>query len=78
MTTGNIDINQIFVGSARIIYPNADVYEGEILNSKRHGRGILYSIHLGRKFDQYEGNFQNNYFHGEDEMKYTDGSIYKG
>ena len=31
-------------GIGRLIHPNGDVYEGEWLNDKAHGKGIYYHI----------------------------------
>ena len=49
-------------------------YKGDILDSKRHGRGImLYDD--GRK---YEGEWKNNQREGKGMMTFADGEVYEG
>jgi len=49
-------------------------YEGEFVQNKKHGRGVLRWPN-GRK---YEGHFVNDEFHGEGVMTWPDGNKYIG
>lgn len=55
-------------------FPNGDVYVGELLNDKAHGKG-KYTYSNGHV---YEGEFNNGEFHGNGKMTWADGSKYEG
>lgn len=61
-------------GVGRHKYPNGDIYEGELIDGKRHGRGI-YKFVSG---NVYEGEFVDGKRHGQGIYKFADGSIYEG
>lgn len=50
----------------RLKYSNGDVYDGEWLNGKRHGKGSLQFVASGGGGGggSYVGDFTNNFFHG--------------
>ena len=50
------------------------IYEGELLNGKREGNGIMTYI-SGRK---YEGNWKNDLREGKGKEKYISGNTYEG
>lgn len=55
--------------------PNGDVYEGEVVAGKRHGRGTLHSV----DGSDYKGNWLNNCCHGMGWHKSaTDNTVYIG
>lgn len=58
----------------KITYANGDVYEGSILNGKRHGKGKLIS----KSGDIYEGDWQNDKKHGKGKQIYKAGGVYEG
>lgn len=60
--------------SARFRFPNGDEYQGEWLNGKPHGEGLLVTL----KGDRYLGEFENGLFHGYGEMHYGNGDVYEG
>ena len=41
----------------KITYPNGDIYEGEFVDGKKHGKGVSKSSLTG---DIYEGEFVND------------------
>jgi hypothetical protein len=47
--------NGNFHGKAKIVYPSADIYIGEVKDYDRHGRGAL----LLKNGEKYVGNFCN-------------------
>lgn len=49
-----------YTGAHHIEYENGDIYDGEMKDGKRHGKGRL-ATQFG---DIYEGEFQNDKFHG--------------
>ena len=49
-------------------------YQGDMLNDKKHGRGI-FRFASG---DTYEGDYQNDKQHGKGVYRYADGSTYEG
>lgn len=60
--------------SSRFRFPNGDEYQGEWLNGKPHGEGLLVTL----KGDRYLGEFQNGLFQGYGEMHYGNGDVYEG
>lgn len=50
------------------------VYYGEIINGKRHGRGIM----LYDNSRVYEGSWENDYKHGEGFEKFPNECVYQG
>jgi hypothetical protein len=76
-------------GRGRIIHGEGDVYDGEWVNDKAHGRGTY--LHMDREDKQhgfgvetwpdggkYEGNFEYGKKHGMGTFKWADGSVYIG
>ncbi len=57
-----------------IIYENGDIYNGDYIDDKMNGKGVL---EYNNK-DVYEGDFLNNFKHGYGVMKYVNGNIYTG
>jgi hypothetical protein len=73
----NIENNEKIIGSkisskSKLYYDNGYVYEGEYLNSRKHGFGIYYR----RKGDgdMYIGDYSNNLYHGKGFYKWNNGS----
>ena len=57
----------------KLIYDNGNyIYEGEFLNGKFDGKGILKNI----KGDIYEGSFKNGLKEGEGIFRFAEGDIY--
>jgi len=54
-------------------YPNG-IYYGEMINGRRHGKGILLRSNKG----SYEGEWENDLKHGEGLEFASNGSIYEG
>ena len=59
-------LNDIFNGKGKYTYYHGDTYEGEYLDNKRHGFGIMY---YNNKKTKYEGEWR-------DDMKYGPGKLY--
>ena len=59
---------------ARILFPNGDVYEGDIKDSAFHGKGKLKSYNG----DVYEGDFVDMEKTGYGKIIFSDGTIYEG
>lgn len=57
----------------KIYYSNGDIYEGEINNYLRNGKGKFIS-----DSETYEGNWEDDQKNGEGTLIYKDGSKYKG
>ena len=55
-------------------YTNGDIYEGDWVNDKRHGRGKM----IYKTGDIYEGNWVNDKRHGKGEIIYANGLIHNG
>lgn len=49
-------------------------YYGEIVNSKRHGQGVM----IYNNDRVYEGNWENDYKHGSGYESFPNGSVYQG
>ncbi|CAD8183258.1 unnamed protein product [Paramecium octaurelia] len=60
--------------TTKLEFPNGAIYEGQLLEGKRHGKGI-YTWKDGTK---YEGQFENDKINGFGIMEYTDSRKYKG
>ena len=56
----------------KLYYDNGYVYEGEYLNSRKHGFGIYYKRRGNG--DMYIGDYSNNLYHGKGYYKWTNGS----
>lgn len=67
-------LNQETVTHETIRYDNGDVYVGETLNGKRHGKG-KYTYADGTF---YEGEYMNDKRHGKGKYTYADGTFYEG
>jgi hypothetical protein len=52
--------DNVISGRGRVIYPNGDYYEGDIVNSKANGRGKCVEGDM-----TYEGEFKDNLQHGK-------------
>lgn len=52
------------------------LYEGEMVNGKRHGKGVYYyaNHHGGEESDRYEGEFADDLFHGSGKLFYKNGA----
>ncbi|MDB3981793.1 exonuclease domain-containing protein [Methylophilaceae bacterium] len=72
----HIPINKPFIDNSfeRITYSNNETYEGDLLNGKRHGKGIQ----TYKNGDIYEGDFLNDYRHGKGIYTWPDGRSYVG
>ena len=69
------EIPQVRDGTGTRMYENGEVYKGEFVRGKRHGKGTL--TRKGRTI--YEGDWRDDeYCTGKGERKYEDGSVYKG
>lgn len=56
-----------------------EIYEGEFLNGKREGEGILnYTSDSEYYGNSYQGQFLNDRYHGEGTYKYASGDYYEG
>ena len=64
---GNLIYGNIFL-------PNGDFYQGEIKNSKFHGKGKYIYING----DKYKGNFLNGVKNGDGFFEYNNGTFYQG
>ena len=58
----------------RTIYDNGDIYEGELVNGKRNGKGKMEYTNG----DIYEGLFKDDLKAGKGKMIYANGNIYEG
>lgn len=52
----------------------ADLYDGDMANGLRHGKGVLY----GKDGSQYEGSFSNGLQHGQGVLVRADGTTHRG
>ena len=59
----------------KLVYPNGEIYIGNILNGLKHGKGIHYYKNGKIKID---GNFVNDKLEGDGAYYYEDGEFYKG
>lgn len=60
--------------SKNTIYDNGDIYEGELVDGKRNGKGKMEYANG----DIYEGLFKNDLKAGKGKMTYANGDIYEG
>ena len=58
----------------RTIYDNGDIYEGELVNGKKNGKGKMEYTNG----DVYEGLFKDDLKIGKGKMIYANGNIYEG
>ena len=54
------------------------IYEGQMKNGKRNGKGRMTWTDDNGKGDVYEGEFKDGYRHGKGIYKYNNGNIYNG
>jgi radial spoke head protein 1 len=68
------------VGKGEAIYPNGDVYTGEILHNQRQGVGkyVWKAAEEGKSGGVYEGGYDANKKNGKGLMKYPDNGTYDG
>lgn len=62
------------ISKGRITYPNKDVYEGQIRNYCRDGKGIYYYFNG----DKFEGTWDNNNKEGYGVYTYANGNLFRG
>lgn len=62
------------ISNIQIIKYNDSVYEGELFNGKRHGKGIMTYANG----NVYDGEWEANKRHGKGKMIYENGDIYDG
>jgi hypothetical protein len=71
---------QLIGGSKSLIinkqktYKNGDIYNGQTLNDKKHGQGIMNY----KNGDIYDGNWNNNKRHDQGIMNYVNNDTYSG
>ncbi|CAD8089097.1 unnamed protein product [Paramecium sonneborni] len=58
----------------KLEFPNGAIYQGQVLDGKRHGKGI-YTWKDGTK---YEGQFENDQINGYGIMEFADSRKYRG
>ena len=74
-TRGRMKSRKIaLVRMRRLALPNGKVYEGEYMDGKPHGRGIM----KWRDGRAYEGEFKDGKLHGRGTLKLSDGRVYEG
>jgi len=61
-------------GIGKYVYDNGYVYEGNFINGKRDGLGILTSP----EGDKYDGMWKDDLIHGQGTYEWADGSKYTG
>lgn len=61
-------------GTGRVTFPNGDVYEGQLLRSKRHGQGEL--VWAGGQ--RYRGDWVNDEASGRGTLKFANGNQWEG
>lgn len=61
-------------GNGKFQYTNGDVYEGSLLNGKRHGTGTM----VFNSKATYSGEWKNNAIHGRGVYKFVSGDRYEG
>ena len=62
-------------GKRKYVYKNGDYYIGQILEGKKHGKGILYYKNGNIKYD---GDFISDKFEGDGKYIYENGEYYIG
>ena len=62
------------MSECRVIINTNGIYEGELENGKRHGKG-KYTYSNG---DEYDGEWENDMRHGKGKHTYEDGGVYEG
>lgn len=60
-----------------MIYKDGDVYTGDFVDGKFHGKG-RYIWNKDAKSDFYEGEFKVNDANGQGEKRFKSGTHYKG
>ena len=58
----------------RVVLPNGDRYEGEVIGMTRTGTG-MYAFANG---DRYEGEFVDNQYHGKGTQTFASGDVFSG
>jgi len=61
-------------GMQQAVFPNGNVFVGEMMNLQKHGQGRL---ELGNG-DVFEGQFMNNVFHGQGRYYFRNGDFFEG
>jgi hypothetical protein len=61
----------------KIKYANGDIYIGDIKNKKRHGEGKM-SYSKKSEYLEYDGNWQEDFQHGNGTLLYKNGARYVG
>ena len=61
-------------GKCILFLPYRTIYEGQLVNWRRYGKGCL----TYEDGTSYTGNFRNNMFHGKGTLKNSDGTTYIG
>ncbi|GAX19611.1 hypothetical protein FisN_19Hh191 [Fistulifera solaris] len=67
-------------GFGKMTWANGDVYEGNIKNNLRNGKGtMVFAAHPGDKSTgKYDGYWKSDMMHGKGSRKYTNGDKYEG
>ncbi len=71
---GEID-NSVYNGKGKIISQNKDEYIGQFVSGEKNGEGKMI---FNDDKTEYTGNFENNNFSGNGNMKWSNGVEYKG
>jgi len=65
----------------KLTYPNGNVFEGDVVDGKPHGKGKYIFAHddfAGAYNDVYDGDFVKGEFSGYGKMTYTNGKTQEG
>ena len=73
VTTGCVSGNCV-KGKGKYIYANGNIYEGDFINSKREGKGVLTI----KGVEVYEGELKNDQRNGKGISMYINGDKYEG
>ena len=68
--------NDVFEGNGYFIDPHGRLYIGEFINGKANGKGRITTEKDPGYL--YEGEFEDNLYHGEGEERFSNGNVYKG
>jgi hypothetical protein len=71
---GQVDVQGLRCGYARITYSSDDYYEGTWKDNKPNGPGI----YVWKSGARYAGNFKNGNPHGQGKKTYYNGGVYTG
>ena len=53
-------------------------FEGDIVDNKRRGNGILFEKQNGKWFERYDGEWNNDCYHGKGKLSTKEGDMYEG